>query len=545
MRKAAADLLVFATAVEKTAKESADAFEKLNAAQQSDPFNLMNRPLVEEHEARRKQWMDDSDAYEKARCTQVAANPSIALFAEQPGVVAKLTALASMSDTDLANDVSQKAKDRLDNIEKVQGEIGKRFVVWHQPHLIRVTLDQMSATPYQRESVDWKAREMKRQEADDKMLFAVLAIGLGLVAAIPTGGTSLMAGISAAAGLAGAGLALYQVGEQINEYTLATAANATDLDKAKAISLNDPDGFDLAMNCVLALGDVFAAAAAFKALGGIVKAVKGGDVAAALKLASAADSVGIQGPAKAKIVGEAVSGLSGEAIESVGKSIAKSSGTTDAGVKRVVQAAAGTKFEAQLKKGMELMENIQGRIPTTARKMVDAKEVVPLNGATLQEFYGPKEGLEMWIKHRGVRGLYGRVEDKEMIFLAAGNDEEVVGTLIHEATHAVSSANVRGNDFMSEAIAYFAEKDFYSILYGEGGPLHGISPASEHIQNLLKWNDETLMLQVEVEYSVKQKNLSKAERELFKNPGASADEVVKQIFADIAAHYKANLPQGP
>src|SRR5262249_53808602 len=149
----------------------------------------------------------------------------------------------------LANKVGQQAKERLENIAKVQGQIGKRFAVWHQPHLVRVTLDQMSATRFQREAVDRKAREIKSKEADDKMLFAVLAIGLGLVAAIPTGGAGLMAGISAAAGLAGAGLALYQVGEQINEYSLATAANATDFDKAKAIALKEPDGFELAMNC--------------------------------------------------------------------------------------------------------------------------------------------------------------------------------------------------------------------------------------------------------------------------------------------------------
>ena len=37
------------------------------------------------------------------------------------------------------------------------------------------------------------------------------------------------------------------------------------------------------MNCVMALGDVFEAAAAFKPLRGLVKAVKAGDAASALK----------------------------------------------------------------------------------------------------------------------------------------------------------------------------------------------------------------------------------------------------------------------
>ena len=56
-----------------------------------------------------------------------------------------------------------------------------------------------------------------------------------------------------------------------------------------------------------------------------------------------------------------------------------------------------------------------------------------------------------------------------MIFLRAGaGPEDLAGELIHEATHRVGKANkFRGNDFMSEAVAEFAERDFYMTLYAD------------------------------------------------------------------------------
>ena len=94
-----------------------------------------------------------------------------------------------------------------------------------------------------------------------KMVVPMIAIGLRAVVASRPAARASMAGISIAAGLAGAGLALYQLGEKTSLYSLATAANATDFDKAQAISDKDPGLQQLALDCVMALRDVFAAAA--------------------------------------------------------------------------------------------------------------------------------------------------------------------------------------------------------------------------------------------------------------------------------------------
>ena len=61
-------------------------------------------------------------------------------------------------------------RQRLDNIAEVRPEIGKSFNIWNQPHLRRVTLDQMGATPLQREVVDPKARSVAVEGGDKTLL---------------------------------------------------------------------------------------------------------------------------------------------------------------------------------------------------------------------------------------------------------------------------------------------------------------------------------------------------------------------------------------
>lgn len=141
------------------------------------------------------------------------------------------------------------------------------------------------------------------------------------------------------------------------------------------------------------LGDVFAAAAAFKALSVFAKAAKAGDVSAAMKIAGVADRVGVKGAAKTRIVGEAVSGLSGEAIESVGKTIA-SGGMSDQQFLTKMLAGVGehTQFKGELGLAVAMMEHVQGRIPDTARDMVKAGKVRVFSEASLIDVYGPKLG---------------------------------------------------------------------------------------------------------------------------------------------------------
>src|SRR5262249_29946608 len=136
---------------------------------------------------------------------------------------------------------------------------------------------------------------------------------------------------------------------------------------------------------------------------------------------------------------------------------------------------------------------------------------------------------------------------RDIIFLRSGStSEDLAGGLIHEATHRVGQANpLRGNDFMSEAVAEFAERDFYILLYENGGPLQG-AKRSQRIDQFIKWSDEQLLENIEHRYFDAKKNMDPAKRLKFLNVSqSSADDVVKQIFTDIAADYKKNLVKVP
>src|SRR5262245_9194557 len=546
MRTAARELVPLAKTEDDLGRESAVALNRLNQAQKDDPFGLMTKPLFEEAEARRKRWLEAADAYEQQRRVKVAAHAALALYAQQPGAVGRLEALAASDDLAFANEIGMQAKQKLSNIEMVRGQIGGRFSVWTQPHLRRVTLDSISATALQREIVERKVRSVARAEADDKLFFSILAIGLGLIAALPTGGGSIaLAGIAVAAAAAGAALSLYRVGEELQQNALAIAANGTDFDKAKAISQNEPESFDLALDLVMALTDVFAAAKAFKALSGVVKAAKAGEVRSALRVVQVAEQAGVPGAAKRKIVAEAVAGLKDEAIEEVGKTMARSGGMSQAEYLAKLQAGVGehSKFKKELEAAAQLLEHVQGRIPDHAREMVRQGRVRVFSEAALIDAFGAEEGARKWKALSYADGFYS--EKKDLIFLRSGNSaEDLAGSLIHEATHRVGTANpLRGNDYMSEAIAEFAERDFYISLYHEGGPLAGRPVTSSRIKSFLDMDDAQLMADIEQRYWTAKANLAPEKRAGFlRDLRMTPDDIVKQIFEDIAADYKAKFP---
>ena len=150
LKAAALELVPHATMVDKLARESAAALERFTKASANDPFGLTTKPLFEESEARRKRWQEASEAYEAERRPRVAAQPSLAMYADQPGAAEKLRRLSAMSDDEVGATATKEIDERLENIATVRPEIGAGFKVWGQSHLRRVTLDQLQATPLQR-----------------------------------------------------------------------------------------------------------------------------------------------------------------------------------------------------------------------------------------------------------------------------------------------------------------------------------------------------------------------------------------------------------
>jgi hypothetical protein len=467
LKLAARDLIPLAKAVDAAAAASAAATQKLGESQGADPFNLTNKPLIEDEQAKRKTWLEASEAYEGERRTKVAAQPVLAMYAAQPGAAARLAELAAKDDRSLANDIGMESRQRLSNVEMVRGEIGKRFSVWNQPHLRRVTLDQMQATPVQRESVDWKVREKQRQEADDKMLFTLLAVGLGLLAAIPTGGSSLMAGVAVAAAAAGAGLSLYQLGESGAAYSLAVAANATDFDKAKAISQNEPDGMQLALDCVAAVADVFGAAAAYKTLRSALAVAEAGGIKALPKLMAAADEVGLSAASKGRLAAKTLDRAGGpravqEMIQAIRDGIMKAGAGSDPGFIGACRKAADTLIgEGRL--GFVRTGSKGGTLNEIERVLINAGEVEP--EVSRQAKLIAKDFADS-------QGVY--IAKYDIVLLREGDDlaNVLVHELAHRGQHMQKKLHTIGT-MRREYQAYSAEQQFLQALPDEAVPLGG------------------------------------------------------------------------
>jgi hypothetical protein len=191
-----------------------------------------------------------------------------------------------------------------------------------------------------------------------------------------------------------------------------------------------------------------------------------------------------------------------------------------------------------------MMEHVTGRIPEAAKEMVRTGRVRVFSEASLIDAFGAERGAERWAKLSYADGFYDPATDQ--IFLRAGkSSEELAGELIHEATHRVGTANpFRGNDFTSEAVAEFAERDFYISLYHDAGPLAGRPPATPKIQQFLEWDDQQLLADIEQRYFAAKQNMDPVKRAKFKNvEGKTAEDIVKEVFDDIASDYEARLPR--
>ncbi|MEM9493099.1 MAG: hypothetical protein AAGC55_28375, partial [Myxococcota bacterium] len=85
----------------------------------------------------------------------------------------------------------------------------------------------------------------------ESVAIVAIAIGLGLLAAIPTGGSSLAASATVTAATAtGVALDAYLVHDAIRRYRVDTAAGGTDPDRARALSRDDPSLFWLAVELI-------------------------------------------------------------------------------------------------------------------------------------------------------------------------------------------------------------------------------------------------------------------------------------------------------
>lgn len=164
--------------------------------------------------------------------------------------------LADLAEDPTDWDYGGRVKRTLLNIVEVQHALDEgETSCWKQDRIVEL-MRRYQDVP------DGSMRARLYQEAvenahDDpwwKTALTVVAIGLSLLAAIPTGGASLaVTGVVLTAEAAALALDLYLLHDAITEHSLAKAAAGTDLDVANAVSAADPGAVWLAVQ-ILATG---------------------------------------------------------------------------------------------------------------------------------------------------------------------------------------------------------------------------------------------------------------------------------------------------
>jgi hypothetical protein len=199
--------------------------------------------------------------YDVLRSVYENRYPILARFAEDPSAI---ETIAQGTGSRTAAILNEQIYETLNNIANVRRELrpNGRVKIWKLPEIVHLTKAATQATGdtitgrMRSKIVDDKQQQVEDEEFWRNITLGALAIGLGLLAAIPTGGSSLAAGVAAFAALGSLGLNVYIASESLQEYNLQQAMSGSDFDRAKAISSEDPSLFWLAVDIIGAAFEV-------------------------------------------------------------------------------------------------------------------------------------------------------------------------------------------------------------------------------------------------------------------------------------------------
>ncbi len=414
-------------------------------------------------ETARRPWMDAEKAYREACNKAQTSYPILAAYTYGDDAAEKLGSLAKQSPTDMAESLYKTIDERLKNIKKVREEIlepGGRYNPWKHPTIVSRTKPRLALEPWESKVVDERAIAAAKG-SDDAMTWAVIAIGLGLLSAIPTGGSGLVAGVAAGAAVLGAAYSLNTLYEHYKDYSLSSAENLSTLDQAEAISQDEPSLIWLAWD-LLDLGlNLVGAASAFKALRGAMAAAEKGGLAALPELIKATDRAGLGITARSRVVGTVLA-HSGRSLEDMLKAIHE-------GLAAAKPAPGKEALLEAIKGAAEKLSHRQiARIGGTATRGQVNGIVKALNESGKPIAGNVRDVALSLVKEFNAgggttSGLY--IEAYDLIILREG--ENLVSALTHEIAH--HAQNMEGQlaalgTLRSEFQAYHMEREILRML---------------------------------------------------------------------------------
>jgi hypothetical protein len=163
----------------------------------------------------------------------------------------------SVADEHAVEMVAGDAFEKLRHIAEVEAALkDKSLNIWAADNVVALTKKEFGIAKGSLEDriIDQQVRDDASEKNLRNMLFSAFALALGLLAAPLVAGGALVAGVVAGAG--GVAVSAGMTIEHLQEYQLGEAANATDFDKARVLSSDEPSLFWLALDIISTLIDV-------------------------------------------------------------------------------------------------------------------------------------------------------------------------------------------------------------------------------------------------------------------------------------------------
>jgi hypothetical protein len=237
-----------------------------NAVHIKDP--VAHKQVIEDIEKTQQEYVMLQTRHE-------AQYPILASFRPPEGLN-QLKVIAEGSKEARSQVVGMDVDQKLKNIEEIESVAYDDKFIWKQGSIISGAKRELGVKPG---SVEDKVVDTKVQDVADSEMLRRLTLGFvsligALLAAIPSGGSS----VAAFAGGFGTGLLAGTGGlsilEGIRDYEIQKAATGNTFDKAKAISQEDPSLFWLALMIVMSVADIAMAAASFMRAAQAIRAVE-------------------------------------------------------------------------------------------------------------------------------------------------------------------------------------------------------------------------------------------------------------------------------
>lgn len=183
-------------------------------------------------------------AYAEPGWSNDNALESIAAGAEVP---------AGRTTSAAARVLSETIYEHLHNIQVTRARIvDEPETIWRLERIVAMTRQALGLQEgtFASALIAARADEAEADQAFVDTVLAALAIGFGLLAALPTGGSSLLAGIAVAGSAASLAVNTGIAARSAQRYQFEAAAAGSDFDQARALAAEDPSLFWLAVDIV-------------------------------------------------------------------------------------------------------------------------------------------------------------------------------------------------------------------------------------------------------------------------------------------------------